>query len=716
MIFKDSDNNQELAVLLMPVLLACGVGLYFSLSFEPLLSVVLSCFLAASAALFSVRDTFDRRHRFYRAGMLGLAVFAVLLGFTAASARTAMIATPMLSAPLKFANITGTVHALEMKANGGQRITFSRLEVEELETAATPRYVRLTMRKADERIRVGDRVTALANIAPPSPPVQPGAFDFQRHSFFKQIGGSGFIYKINAHDPARDLFMLQRLNSIRSAISRVVIEGADNPERGGIMAALMTGMRTGVSDADAAAMRGSGLAHMLAISGLHVGLFAGAIFFAARMMMALIPGMALRRPIKKYAAALAIIGAFGYMLIAGVSVPTQRAMIMTFIFFLAIMLDRSPISMRLVAITASIILLLQPESLISASFQMSFAAVVALVYGYDKTRGFWQAWGRRKGLLQKLMLYVVSVIFTSLIASLATAPFALYHFQQTALYSILANMVAVPVLGFVVMPAMMLTLFLIPFSGHAAPAWIMEQGVGLILAIAHYVTELEMSVFLSAAWPLSALVLCVVAGLSLILCRGYFKAVSLMFLALSFFILNIQKQPNILISSSKKLIAFRAHDGALIVSSKRGERFVRENWLRLSGQGQDVFDDWINYEEEQSTDDSVEGGNTLPPILNCDAKSCLLTVHNGLRDKPYKVAFPRVKSALPEDCAVADLVVAPFSVSRRTCAAARHIDHYNVKYGGAHAVFIGQNSVEIKTDKQIRGARPWVLLPQSQYE
>lgn len=712
----DEPRADERLILLTPVLVACGIGSYYLLKFEPFLPFTLLVFSGAAAGLYVSRHIFDMQHPRYRLGLVVLALFAVLLGFTAASVRTAMVNTPMLERSIKFAEVSGKVSALEIKASGGQRLTLTALDVEELSAKNTPRYVRLTLRKPDDALRVGDYLRVLANLMPPSPPVQPGAFDFQRYSFFNQIGATGFIYKVQARVPAQGLFLLQRLGAVRAHIGRIIIEGASSADHGGVMAALMTGVRSGINEADAEAMRGSGLAHMLAISGLHVGLFAGAIFFAARLIMALIPGAALRRPIKKYAAACAILGAFIYMLIAGASIPTQRAMIMTFVFFLAIMLDRSPISMRLVAVAACIILLLQPESLISASFQMSFSAVAALVYVYGATRHIWQAWGRGAGWLRKGSIYVAGVMFTSLIAGFATAPFALYHFQQVALYSIPANMLAVPILGFWVMPAMMVTLMCVPFSGHGWSARIMEEGVALILSVAHNVSALEAAVFITPAWPLLALISCVAAGLSLILCRGYFKGAAAVFLMVTVVFIFTQKKPDILVSSSAKLMAFRGDDGALSVSSRRADRFVRENWLRLNGQDPDGGLDWRAYERtrEKGSGEGIEesaGRN----ILRCDTKSCLLTLDNG-EDTLYHAAFPARKSALTEDCGVADIVVAPFSISYKTCGAARHIDYYSMKYRGAQAIYIDNGHVNIVSDRDVRGYRPWVLLPKSKFD
>ena len=201
-----------------------------------------------------------------------------------------------------------------------------------------------------------------------------------------------------------------------------------------------------------AAMRDSGLAHLLAISGLHVGLVAGILFFAARGGCALVPAVALRFPIKKWAAVVALIGAFGYLLLAGAPVPTQRAFVMVGLVLVAVLVDRRGISMRLVVWAAMFILLVRPESLLGASFQLSFAAVLALVAGYEALGPRLRVWYGESGAARRVLLYVGGVALTTVIAGLATAPFALFHFNRVVVYSLAANLVAVPLTALWVMP------------------------------------------------------------------------------------------------------------------------------------------------------------------------------------------------------------------------------------------------------------------------
>ena len=199
-------------------------------------------------------------------------------------------------------------------------------------------------------------------------------------------------------------------------------------------------------------MRDSGLAHLLAISGLHVGLIAGWLFFVLRFLLALVPALALRAPIKKWAAATALIGAFGYLLLTGGTVPTQRAFLMLGLVMLAVMLDRVAISFRLLAWAAVAVLLWAPESLLSVSFQMSFAAVVGLIAIYEGLGPVMVRWRSNRGLGKRLWLYLGAVLLTTLVASLATSPYALFHFNRVAMYGLAGNLLAVPLTALWVMP------------------------------------------------------------------------------------------------------------------------------------------------------------------------------------------------------------------------------------------------------------------------
>jgi len=290
-----------------------------------------------------------------------------------------------------------------------------------------------------------------AVVTPPPAPAAPGAFDFQRYAFFKRIGGVGFALgpaEIIGRTEAPGLAV--RIDHLRQRLA-TRIRSQLGGTTGAVAAALMTGDRGAIPETVMTSIRDAGLAHLLAISGLHIGLVAGVVFVSIRAGLALLPAVALRFPIKKWLAAVALLAAFAFALIAGATVPTQRAFLMIGLVLLAVLLDRRALTMRPVAWAAVVILTLQPESLLSAGFQMSFAAVTALVAAYEALREapFLRPASTLGGRAAR---YLVGVALSTLIAGAATAPFAVFHFNRFADYGLAANMLAVPITALWIMP------------------------------------------------------------------------------------------------------------------------------------------------------------------------------------------------------------------------------------------------------------------------
>ena len=361
-------------------------------------------------------------------------------------------------------------------ASNRREIVFVDTGVEDYQTLIagldpdrTPARVRLRLSaRQGAAAEIGAWVELRAVLRPPSPPVAPGAFDFQRHAYFQRLGGVGFAVTVARRTAPPGEVQASVFAPWRLALAGLRIEIADriraalDGPAGAVAAALMTGDRRAIPAHVLADMRDSGLAHLLAISGLHVGLVAAILFFGLRAALALVPKVALRYPIKKWAAAAALVGAFGYVLISGASVSTQRAFLMVGVVLLAVMVDRTAISMRLVAWAALIVLAMAPESLLGPSFQMSFAAVVALVAAYEVLRRRLSAWRAEAGTLRRAGLYLVGVGITTIVATAATAPFAVYHFNRFAEYGLAANLAAVPLTALWVMPWAMAAFCLMP--------------------------------------------------------------------------------------------------------------------------------------------------------------------------------------------------------------------------------------------------------------
>lgn len=489
-----------------PVAMGVGVGLYFSLKAEPGWWIALAPL--GLAALFWLAAP--------RLRPVALALFFACLGFAAADWRTARVSAPILERDLGFRSVAGRIVSVE-RGLKGERYVIALSAVSGLETEATPARARISWRGDATNLAAGDWVRLRAGLGPPPAPAAPGGFDFARQLYFQRIGAVGFaISSPDVQGRARGWAMA--IENVRANLRNRIIEAA--PGQGGaIIAAVVTGKRDAISEESRAALRDAGLAHLLAISGLHMGLATGIIFFAVRGALAAIGPIALRYPIKKWAAAAALLSGFIYLLLSGGAWSPRRAFIMTAIIFAAILFDRRALSLRNVAIAAGLILLTTPEALIHPGFQMSFAAVTALIAVFE----WWSAHAspsRDFSFMAKAKRYTVGVAVTDTVAALATMPFALYHFNRVAVFSLPANILAMPLMGLWIMPWAVIGLLLIPF-GLDAFAWrLAAAGMQAVVSIGAEVSSWPQAVSLTPQWPVLALICIVAGGLWLTLARS----------------------------------------------------------------------------------------------------------------------------------------------------------------------------------------------------
>lgn len=669
-----------------PVFLGLGIAIYFLLPVNPPIFLGVIALLFAAASMILIPQ--DQR------GMR-LCCLAVLMlpaiGFNASLYQDARIHTPMLNRDIGPVTLTGTVQSLEiMKADYDARVILGNLAVEDLSAEETPRYVRLRLRK-DYGINVGDRITALAELMPLSGPVAPGGFDFRRHLYFQGIGAVGFIYsRVEILEEQTGWSFARQVESLRAKVTESVhmhLSGA----KANIATALMNGQRAGISDEDQEILRHAGLAHLLAISGLHLGLVCGAIFFFARLSLAAIPEVALHYPIKKYCAVLAMLGGVVYMFLAGATVPTQRAMLMSAVVFCAIIFDRSPFSLRLVAFAALIVLAVAPHSLLSASFQLSFAAVTALVAFYDKIRPLLSRFHRNATWPKKIAFYFIGVCMTSLIASFATAPFSLFHFQQFAALGILANMFAIPIMAFWIMPLIIVSLITMPLGLEGTTLTLIGLGIDQILQVSDFVANMEGAVWRIPVFSFWIFVPLTMGLIFFILWHGKLRLLGLGLCLLMLPFIALQPQPSILVSAEQSLVALKDNEGTIRINNLRSDAFVRENWEQLWGVEDGQAQLWPKEWPEE-----------------CDDRGCRV-ISEGVR-----IAYSLKPYGHGEDCDWADLLIAKDPV--RISCSAQVIDKFDTYYNGAHSVYLKPELV-IKTVKgEDRKSRAWsVLYPESKY-
>jgi competence protein ComEC len=686
-IIAEITDQKDRLFLWLPVAFGLGIILYFCLKMEPGVGISLAPMAALSPALYwAWKKHFNGTCEFLTyVFLVGMVMGSA--GFAAAKMSTEIYGTPILKKPLRMANIAGVIDSIESLGNGdGSRAVIRDVTIEKIPAERTPEKIRIRIRK-DEGLKAGQHITLLGNFSPTSPPVAPGTYDFQRHLFYEGIGGVGFAYtQPKILEPASSNFIGSFFENLRAKIYQSVNENA-GPVTAGIMTALITGQRGAIAEEDNEAMRASGLYHLLSISGSHVGMVSALLFFVSRFLMAGVPWLALHYPIKKIAAGIALCGAVFYCLLAGADVPAQRAAMMSGLVLVAIMLDRSALSLRLIAFAALVVLILIPQSLIGVSFQMSFAAVAGLICFYDYIAPVWTRLYSRAGFVRKMILYMIGLIFTSVIAGTLTGIFSLYHFQQFAVYGVLSNMIAVPLTGIVIMPAAVMALILMPFGIEHWAFQAMEWGTIWMLAVAHWTAGFDGAVLRSAQWPqITFLFLC--AGTVLfLLWRGWIgKGLALALIIIGFAITPFYKQPDILVAQDGGLIAVRGDDGMLYVSTLRKDKFASKNWMRMAGrEGQMPY---------------TFAHKDFPHL--CDEHGCRLII------KGVNVALSYDHSAWEDDCAWADVVISQVPMKKTRCGNVSGLyDFFDFKYRGAHAIYIDEHKFRAVSVAAERGNRPW---------
>lgn len=711
------------------VALGSGIALYFSLVFEPPLWWGPALTIAAIASVYAVR-----RQPLLMVVAAGLV--AVAIGFSVASWRAEWVSAPQLNRSLYRAEVTGRVIEIELYP-GSLRVTLDHLAISSEKTGqlapdVLPARVRIKLAKVTDQILIGDWLKLNADLQPPAPPTIPGGFDFRRQAYFERLGGVGFSLQAPVKiAPVQVGFapldkVLAWFDALRLTIGQRI--QAELPGSTGAMAmALIVGNQTALRADDVQAMRDSGLAHLTSISGLHIGLAAGIFFFGLRALLALVQPVALRFDIKKWAAVMALVGAFFYAGLAGMPVPTQRALVMTGVFFCAILLDRSPISMRVIAFAAIIVLLVAPEALVGASFQMSFAAVLGLIRVFDGGRTQFanlrrvgrdapDLTGRIIGAVERGGIWLGTLMLTSLIASLMTAPYAAYHFDRLTLYGIAANMLAVPLTGFWVMPLAVLALIAMPFGLEDWPLQAMGWGCDLIIDIAHWVGDWPGAVVLIPALPVLGLLVMSFGLIWLCLIIGRLKWLGLALLGAGCLTPLTTRAPDILAfadGKSSRLVAVMDAEGQYRFSSTRAAKIPAETWLRRNAQEKRLpFPQVAAFvpplDSHQRRIDVMHGpaATALPlPGSNdtCTADWCRFDTRMGY------VAVALTEAGAEPACQASKLVISLEPIEGYCKSAEQVIDFFDLWRRGTHAIWIHRDGTFTVRRAADVGDRPWAL-------
>lgn len=703
----------------VPVAVGLGIVIYFTLPTEPALGLALGL-----AALLSGAALTARRALRGEAGWLLLAFLAfVSIGFAAATVKTARVAAPVLTKRVGPLTLTAVVDEVEYLSTRQVRLVLKIETMERLAPELWPARIRISVRTGGDVVAAGDRITTLVSLWPPPAPSIPGDFDFGRQLYFKRIGALGVaiapLRRLEAVDRQSGSFrahISHRVEMVRLAVSARIRAGIPGTE-GLVADALVTGYRGALPKAVDHAMRNSGLAHLLAISGMHMSMVTGIVFFAIRTLFSLIEPIALRYPIKKWAAAGAALGAFGYLGLSGANIPAERAFIMAGLALFAIVIDRQPLSLRLVALAAFLLLLLEPESILGVSFQMSFAAVIALISAYGAARHWRSARPRQSSGFGRISAYVGGLLASSIIAEVAVAVPGLYHFNQMPIFALAANMIAIPVAGAWIMPCLSAAVILMPLGLEALPLYLAGQGIAVVIATATRFAAFTSTIMVVPSFSVVAYGIIMFGGLWLALWRTRLRLFGLLFVVLGGVLVLTARQPDIMVEGDGDLIGLRAPDGHLWLSPGRASGFSRDRWTRMAGHASTAWK-WAPLAEG-----GAGGDGDGAPWLSCDSLGCLYRP-----DARTTIAIVRDANAFAEDCPVADLVISKLSVPR-ACHAAEPVGarpgsnagsfaprlivgRAEQRRNGGHIVTIdrapdGTPLFSVQTVGEFRNDRPW---------
>lgn len=683
----EAERRRRDRALWTPVLLGAGALAYLLLTFEP---PTWAGWVAGGAGVAGLIAAF----RLPRGGAWAAAAGLLALGFALAILRAEMVGTPVLKVPLRDVTVTGRSVELYGHPDGRPRLLMDVSAIEGVAADEMPRRVRIALRKTDARLPPGTNISVRARLSPLPLPVTPGAYDFARAAWFDGIGAYGFATgaprEVEGETPDLATRIAIAVARVRDAASKRIhaeLPGAT----GAIAAALTVGDRSQIPEADDEAMRDSSLAHVLSISGLHMSIIGMGAFAVLRLLIALWPWAAVRIDGKKWAASAAIVLAGGYLMLSGSSVPAQRSFLMIAFVFLAILMDRAPYTLRIVAISALAILAIAPESVADPSFQMSFAAVTALIAAYQWVQEAEARRGRRFILRDswrgRIGFAVASALLASVVAGLATAPFAAFHFNRVAVYGVIANLLAMPVIGFVIMPMAGLTLVAMPFGIEAPFVAVMGWGIDVMLAIARETASWPGASGRVPTPPDMALGLVTLGGLWLCLTRGRRRAWGLAPIMAAFLLPMLARAPDVLIDRDVKNVAVRDGDGLLTVVSGRRAKFTAEEWLERDGDARPV---------------AVSARAGREGVWTCADGLCVAGVSG------WRIGYMERKGDARTACGQGFAVLV---AARKIdpCTDGMTVTPADADAVGAMAIWLDGAGASVETVRDVVGVRPWTV-------
>ncbi len=678
--------ERDRLVLWLPVMVGCGIALFFAGDAPPSVLPAAIVGLVSLGLLWLLGGKLQ-----WRWGLV--AIVTICLGFIVAGVRLQLVHAPVLHDTVFFKSVTAIIADIEQQ-EGKTRLILRDVSVETLAAEDTPKNISISLRKPNLDVRIGDHIQIPATLFPPPTPAMPNAYDFSRMFYFKQRGAVGFSPRqpeIIAHAGAESFS--DKLTTLRLSIADR-LRAQMGSDESAVASAMMVGEQSQVSDEVSEDMRNAGIYHILSISGMHMSLACGIIFYVVRLGLTLFPTFALYLPVKKIAACAGLVGGFAYLLLAGYPVPAVRSYVMVACVLLAVLFDRKGISLFSLAWAASIILLFSPESLFTASFQLSFAATLAIVALYERYGHV--MFNGEGGAFSRLRLYFMALMLTSLAASAFTTPLALYHFNRIALWGIFSNMLMVPLSSFIIMPAAVLAFLLMPFGAEGWILWLLNMGIRWMLDGAHWVAHLPLANVTFAAPSVAGYSAIIISGLWLGLWRSNIRFLGLPLIIVGLATSALYQPFDLIISDDAKRIAYRTTDNQWVLVRGDTDSFEAESWLRISGVESAI---------------KRKKGQVLPPELRCDKSTCLIE-REGL-----SIAMAVRKDKDVDICeSGADIVISDYRLYKPSCDTIAHvIDRAYVNRHGAVGIRLQSWKITIENTNEYRGNWPWsAALPNNQ--
>lgn len=681
--FSFLEEEEGRWILWFPVAMGLGIALYFLWPTEPFWGITLPFVI-----IFGFFSWFY--WNFLGIRRFSLACFAMAFGFFLAQVQTLRQDSPMLNTKGGKITLVGTISSLE-------HLPFSegfiyRLILEHPMALAPfpkslPGRIRLTVRNSPVQLWTGQKIRVIASLSPLTDPVSPGGYDFRRQAFFKGIGATGYSVTPPEILSSPPWTFWGSLDHVRHRLTRTFLQHMP-PPTGALAAALVTGDKASIPQKTRQQFADAGLAHILAISGLHLSIVAGLFFLLIQGGLALVPALALRFPLHKISALLALGSTAVYLILSGAGIPSQRAFMMTGVVLIAIIADRKAMTLRLVAFAATLILIFSPEALLSPSFQLSFAAVVALVAAYESwSEPIYKFFEYQRSWFQRLGLYVITSLFSTLIATLATTPYTILTFHRFTLQGIIANLIAIPLTVFILMPAAVLTCFLMPFQEVPLTLPFLSYGLNLLASLAQEISTWPGAVISVPRPHWGAIPLITLGALWICLWKTRWRWGGIGFIVGGLALMSTPSFPHIWIDGEGKVIGFEDPDThTLFVSSTKAGKFAINNWCL---ERNIPFCESFPYAHAQR--------NWI-----CDAQSCFVQI-----DSQTRILMAKNAAQSPW-CPQATLVVSLAPLGNACQQAAVRIDHWNMVQSGSHRITLSPTGPIIQTSRQGQGERPWV--------